>query len=64
MLTLAREAATGERVVLVANLTAIEHTLPSLVLGARALLDSADPRFGGVRGEPLRPYQAVLFEVE
>lgn len=63
VLMLAREAATGERVVLVANLGATAQRLPPLPPGARVLLDSADPRFGGAGGAPLRPYQALLFEV-
>jgi maltooligosyltrehalose trehalohydrolase len=63
VLMLAREAATGERVVLVANLGATAQPLPPLAPGARVVLDSADPRFGGAGGAPLRPYQAMLFEI-
>jgi maltooligosyltrehalose trehalohydrolase len=63
VLTLAREAAMGERVTLIANLTAASQPPPPLGHDARLLLDSADAQFGGSGGEPLRPYQAVLFEV-
>ena len=57
-----REAATGERVVLVANLTPAPQALPPLAPGARVLLDSMDPRFGGTGASPLGPHQALLFE--
>jgi Domain of unknown function (DUF3459) len=63
MLMLARQAATGERVMLIANLSAIAQPLPPVAPAARVLLDSADPRYGGSGGEPLRPYQALLFEL-
>jgi maltooligosyltrehalose trehalohydrolase len=64
VLTLAREATTGERLILVGNLTPASRPLPALDRGARILLDSAEPRFGGSGGTPLSPYQAVLFEVD
>jgi maltooligosyltrehalose trehalohydrolase len=64
VLTLTRQAATGERVVLVANLTPAPRALPPLSPGARVLLDSADRRFGGAGGAPLSPHHALLFEVD
>jgi maltooligosyltrehalose trehalohydrolase len=63
ILMLARQAATGELVMLIANLSAIAQPLPPVAAAARVLLDSADPRYGGSGGEPLRPYQALLFEL-
>jgi hypothetical protein len=44
-------------------LSAIAQPLPPVAAAARVLLDSADPRYGGSGGEPLRPYQALLFEL-
>ncbi|MGH7331779.1 MAG: malto-oligosyltrehalose trehalohydrolase [Candidatus Rokuibacteriota bacterium] len=58
-----RQAATGERVVLAANLADERRSLPRALAGATVLLDSGQPRFGGRAGIPLAPYQAVLFEI-
>jgi maltooligosyltrehalose trehalohydrolase len=62
VLLLTRRAPTGERVVLAANLTGDRRPPPRLLAGSTVLLDSAEARFGGTGGEPLAPYQAVLFE--
>ncbi|HET7340025.1 MAG TPA: malto-oligosyltrehalose trehalohydrolase [Methylomirabilota bacterium] len=63
VLTLSRQGPDAAGVRLVVNLTATPQ--PSTPpLGARALLDSEDPRFAGAgTSRPLAPYQAVLYEV-
>jgi maltooligosyltrehalose trehalohydrolase len=63
VLTVRRSAAGGAGVVLVANLTA-EARPTAAPAGARRLLDSADPAFGGPGATvPLAPYQVLLHEV-
>jgi maltooligosyltrehalose trehalohydrolase len=62
VLTVTRSAPGGERVVLVANLTAEPRPL-AVARPRRRLIDSADPRFGGPGTEsPLAPYQVLLDE--
>ena len=64
VLLVTRQAPKGERVVLATNLTGERRPLPRVLAGSTALLDSAEPRFGGTGGgELLVPYQAVLFEL-
>ncbi len=63
VLLVTRQAPTGERVVLAANLASERRPLPRALAGAALLLDSGHPRFAGGGGEPLAPYQAVLFEI-
>jgi maltooligosyltrehalose trehalohydrolase len=63
LLTVNRAAALGERVRLVANLTAERRPWTSGGGAWRLLLDSHDPRFGGrTRAYPLEAYQVVLHE--
>ncbi len=62
VLTVDRAAPSGEAVRCVANLTgkSLAWTMPR----ARALIDSADPRFGGPdRVRPLEPWQVLLYEL-
>ena len=64
VLTVARPAPSGARVVLTANLTGEPRLLGAPPKGGRRLLDSADPRFGGSgTNVPLAPYQVLLDEV-
>jgi len=63
VLRVARAASTGERVELVANLTAEPRPLATARAG-RILIDSADREFDGPgAGAPLGPFQALLCEV-
>jgi len=61
VLTLERSTPAGAAVTLVANLTPGPRawTPPA---GARVLLDSEDPAFGGGAAVPLAPWQVLLFE--
>jgi maltooligosyltrehalose trehalohydrolase len=62
VLTLRRGSPDGPPVTLVANLSGARQPMPADVRG-RALLDSAEVRFGGPGPiQPLAAYQAVLFE--
>jgi maltooligosyltrehalose trehalohydrolase len=62
VLTLARDAASGPGVRLVANLTA-EAQVFKPPAGWQAILDSDEFRFAGRGREPLGPHQAILYEV-
>jgi maltooligosyltrehalose trehalohydrolase len=62
VLLVTRQAPNGTRVSLAANLTGERRLPPRMLAGSTVLLDSAERRFGGTGGEPLAPYQAVLFE--
>jgi maltooligosyltrehalose trehalohydrolase len=61
LLTIRRAGPQGERVMLVANLSAERRPPPDLS-GWRALIDSADKRWAGPGDPPLGPFQALLLE--
>jgi maltooligosyltrehalose trehalohydrolase len=64
VLTMTRTAATGERVELVANLSGQKRPRAATSPPGPLLLDSADARFGGPgAGEPLAPFQVLLYDV-
>jgi maltooligosyltrehalose trehalohydrolase len=63
VLTVSRAAPLGERVQLVANLSAERRPWTVGSASWRLLLDSNDPRFGSrVRAYPLEPYHVLLYE--
>jgi hypothetical protein len=63
VLSVSRRAPTGERIEMLANLTAGLQIVSEPPADWRLLLDSADPRFGGPGGEhALLGYQVLLYE--
>jgi maltooligosyltrehalose trehalohydrolase len=63
VLIVSRGTSEGANVRLVANLTGEPRALPDGRAGARVLIDSARPEFGGREGgRALQPHQAILFE--
>jgi maltooligosyltrehalose trehalohydrolase len=63
VLTLARDAAAGPGVRLVANLTSEPRPAPTVPADWRLVLDSDDPRFAGQGRPALAAYQLLLYEV-